>query len=94
MKKIFTTIVAGLMISAQVLAVSVKDVCGQFDGDLWIDWDEYPNRSVYLLPGAVENTLTTPYSVMGFANSIWRMAPMIALPISVVRWRTSSHVCS
>lgn len=68
MKKIFTTIVAGLMISAQVLAVSVKDVCGQFDGDLWIDWDEYPNRSVYLLPGAVENTLTFVLPDFTFGN--------------------------
>ena len=58
MKKIFTVLVAGLMISAQVMAVSPKDVCGQFDGKLLIDWDEYPSRSVYLMPGAKENTLT------------------------------------
>ena len=37
MKKIFTFLVAGLMISAQVMAVTVKDVCGQFDGLLNID---------------------------------------------------------
>jgi len=58
MKKVFTTLMAGLMISAQVLAVSVKDVCGQFDGDLNIGGDPYPNRSVYLLPGVVDNTVT------------------------------------
>ncbi|MBR1878818.1 MAG: PCMD domain-containing protein [Paludibacteraceae bacterium] len=58
MKKIFTTLVAGLMISAQVLAVSVKDVCGQFTGDLNIGGDPYPNKSVYLLPGVVDNTVT------------------------------------
>ena len=58
MKKIFTVLVAGLMISAQALAVSTKDVCGQFAGNLLIDWDEYPGRSVYLLPGATDNTLT------------------------------------
>ena len=58
MKKIFTVLVAGLMISAQALALSTKDVCGQFRGDLLIDWDEYPGRSIYLLPGATDNTLT------------------------------------
>jgi len=49
---------AGLMISAHVLAVSVKDVCGQFDGDLNIGGTMYPNKSVYLLPGVVDNTVT------------------------------------
>jgi len=58
MKKIFTTLVAALMLSAHVFAVSSKDVCGQFSGTLYIDWDEYPGRSVYLLPGAVENSVT------------------------------------
>ena len=58
MKKIFTTLFAGLMISAQVLAASAKDVCGQFTGTLMIDWTPFENRSVYLLPGAEENTLT------------------------------------
>ena len=57
-KKIFTVLVAGLMISAQMMAVSTKDVCGQFAGNLLIDWDEYPGRSVYLLPGTTDNTLT------------------------------------
>ena len=58
MKKIFTVLVAGLMISAQVMAVSIMDVCGQFNGELWIDWDSYGSKSVYLLPGTTENTLT------------------------------------
>lgn len=58
MKKIFTTVLAGLMMSAQVMAVSVKDVCGQFKGDLNIGGQAYPNKSVYLLPGVTENTLT------------------------------------
>lgn len=58
MKKIFTVLVAGLMISAQVTAITVKDVCGQFDGDLNIGGKNYPNKSVYLIPGVVENTLT------------------------------------
>lgn len=58
MKKLFTTIIAGLMISAQVMAVSVKDVCGQFDGNLNIGSQLYPNKSVYLLPGVEENTVT------------------------------------
>ena len=58
MKKILTSIAAGLMISAQVLAVSVKDVCGRFNGDLNIGGTPYPNKSVYLLPGVVDNTVT------------------------------------
>lgn len=58
MKKIFTVLVAGLMISAQVMAVTVQDVCGQFDGLLNIDGQNYPNKSVYLLPGTTDNTLT------------------------------------
>lgn len=58
MKKIFTTLFAGLMISAQVMAVSIDDICGKFDGNLNIGGDPYPNKSVYLLPGVTENTVT------------------------------------
>ena len=70
MKKIFTVLVAGLMMSAQVMAVSTKDVCGQFDGELWLDWDSYGSKSVYLLPGATENTLTfvLPNFMFGAVN--------------------------
>ena len=59
MKKIFTTLFAGLMISAQVMAVSVLDVCGQYEGDLLLgSEDKYPESQVYLLPGVTDNTLT------------------------------------
>ena len=58
MKKVFFTLLAGLMVSAQVMAVSVKDVCGQFKGLLQIGWEPYPERTIYLLPGTVENTVT------------------------------------
>ena len=58
MKKVFLSIIAGILVSAQVLAVSVKDVCGQFNGDLNIAGSVYPNRAVYLLPGTVDNTIT------------------------------------
>ena len=58
MRKIFTVLVAGLMMSAQVMAVSTKDVCGQFNGMLNIGGQEYPDKSIYLLPGTVDNTLT------------------------------------
>lgn len=50
MKKIFTVLVAGLMISAQVMAVTVQDVCGTFKGMLNIGGQTYPNKSIYLLP--------------------------------------------
>lgn len=59
MKKIFTTLFAGLMISAQVMAVSIMDVCGQYEGDLLLGAeDKYPESQVYLLPGVTDNTLT------------------------------------
>lgn len=58
MKKIFTILFAGLTVSAQVWAVSAKDVCGQFEGDLNIAGSAYPNKTVYLLPGTVDNTVT------------------------------------
>ena len=59
MKKIFTTLFAGLMISAQVMAVSIMDVCGQYEGDLLLgSEDKYPESQVYLLPGVTDNTLT------------------------------------
>ncbi len=58
MKKIFTVLVAGLMISAQVMAVSIMDVCGKYDGTLLLDSEEYPGSEVYLLPGVTDNTLT------------------------------------
>jgi len=59
MKKIFTTLFAGLMISAQVMAVSIMDVCGQYEGDLLLgSEDKYPESQVYLLPGVTDSTLT------------------------------------
>lgn len=58
MKKIFTIIAAALMMSAQVFAVTTKDVCGQFKGFLQIGWEPYPDKVIYLLPGATENTVT------------------------------------
>ena len=58
MRRIFTILFAGLMVSAQVWAVDAKDVCGQFDGDLNIAGSAYPNKTVYLLPGTVDKTVT------------------------------------
>ncbi len=58
MKKIFTTIFAVLMVSAQVMAVTVADVCGQFKGDLNVGGEPYPNKEIFLLPGTVDNALT------------------------------------
>ena len=81
MKKIFTVLVAGLMMSAQVMAVTVNDVCGQFNGDLNIDGMPYPNKSVYLLPGVTENTLTfvLPDFLYGKANLGDIVLPNIAM---------------
>lgn len=58
MKKIFSVIFAGLMMSAQTFAVTPSDICGRFDGMINIGGNLYPNKSVYLIPGAVENTVT------------------------------------
>ena len=81
MKKIFTVLVAGLLMSVQAMAVSVKDVCGQFNGDLNIDGMPYPNKSVYLLPGVTENTLTfvLPDFLYGKANLGDIVLPNIAM---------------
>ena len=58
MKKVFISLFAALMVAVQVLAVNVKDVCGQFDGDLNIGGIPYQGKSVYLLPGVVDGTVT------------------------------------
>ena len=58
MKKIFFTLFAGLMVSAQVMAVSVAEVCGQYNGNLNIGGTNYPNKTICLLPGTVQNTVT------------------------------------
>ncbi len=81
MKKIFTVLVAGLLMSVQAMAVSVKDVCGQFNGDLYISGMPYPNKSVYLLPGVTENTLTfvLPDFLYGKANLGDIVLPNIAM---------------
>ena len=81
MKKIFTVLVAGLMMSAQVMAVSVKEVCGQFNGDLNIGGTPYPNKSVYLLPGVTQGTLTfvLPDFQYGKANLGDIVLPNIAM---------------
>lgn len=58
MKKIFTVLVAGLMMTAQVMAVTVQDVCGTFKGMLNIGGQVYSDKSIYLLPGTVDNAVT------------------------------------
>ena len=58
MKKLFLTILAGLMVSAQVVAVSVSDVCGRYEGDLNVDGKTFADKMIYLLPGTVNNTVT------------------------------------
>jgi len=66
MKKIFSIIVAGLMISAQVFAVTPKDVCGQFHGNLNIAGEIVPDKDIYMLPGVEANTLTFVLPHFGF----------------------------
>ena len=81
MKKIITTLFAGLMMSAQVMAVTVNDVCGQFKGLLQIGWEPYPEKTIYLLPGTVENTVTfvLPDFTFGAQNLGNIVLPNIAL---------------
>lgn len=66
MKKVFSIIIAGLMVSAQVFAVTPKDVCGQFKGDLNIMGEIVPDKDIYLLPGVEANTLTFVLPHFGF----------------------------
>ncbi len=47
-----------MLLSSSILAVTPREVCGQFNGDLIIDGQIYPSKSVYLLLGVVDNTLT------------------------------------
>ncbi len=58
MKKGFFTLMAGVMMSAQMMAVTTQDVCGRFQGLLNIGGQTYQNKQVYLLPGTVDNTVT------------------------------------
>ena len=58
MKKNLFTLLAGTLFSASVMALTTKDVCGQFVGDLNIAGSLYPSKTVYLLPGAKDNTVT------------------------------------
>ena len=58
MKKILSILAAGLLLTTQLLAVTPKEVCGQYDGDLNIGGDLYPSKSIFLLPGVTDNTLT------------------------------------
>ena len=58
MKKVFFTLLAGLLVSAQMWAVTAKEVCGEYDGILNIAGLVYPNKAVYLLPGVAEGSVT------------------------------------
>ena len=58
MKKLFLTILAGLLVSAQVSAVSVSDVCGRYNGNLTVDGVDFADKMIYLLPGTVNNSVT------------------------------------
>jgi len=58
MKKNILMLAAGLLLTAQIQAVTPEQVCGRFDGDLNIGGDFYPSKSVYLLPGVTGGTLT------------------------------------
>ena len=89
MKKIFTTLFAGLLISAQVMAITVMDVCGRYDGTLLLDSEEYPESQVYLLPGVTDNTLTfvlpdfkfNGVSLGSIVLQILLSARMVSLPL-------------
>ena len=58
MKKIFTILFAGMAFSASIMAVTTREVCGQFNGNLNIAGSLYPEKSIYLLPGTVDNAVT------------------------------------
>ena len=44
MKKVIFTLLAGLMVSAQMFAVTAKEVCGEYDGNLNIAGVVYENK--------------------------------------------------
>lgn len=58
MKKNILFVACTALMAVHAFAVSVKDVCGQYRGDLMLGTDTYNSRSIYLLPGSENNTLT------------------------------------
>jgi len=56
MKKILTVLLA--FIAVVVQAVTVNDAAGTYKGMLNIGGQEYPNKEVYILPGAEAGTIT------------------------------------
>lgn len=58
MNKILSILAAGLLLTVQAMAVTPEQVCGRFDGNLNIGGTPYPSKSIFLLPGVAENTLT------------------------------------
>ena len=58
MKKILSIIVCMFMLCSTLMAVTVNNVVGAFDGTLKIGDTNYPNKEIYILPGVENNTVT------------------------------------
>jgi hypothetical protein len=58
MKKIFTTVIMACVLAVSVMAVTVDDASGVYQGNLNIGGTPYPNKEIYILPGVTANTIT------------------------------------
>lgn len=58
MKKILSVIVCMFMLCSTLMAETVNNVVGAFDGTLKIGDTDYPNKEIYILPGVESNTVT------------------------------------
>lgn len=58
MKKTLFVIVCMFMLCSTLMAETVNNVVGAFDGTLKIGDTDYPNKEIYILPGVESNTVT------------------------------------
>ena len=57
MKKLFS-IIAATLFAASLSAITVRDICGRYDGDLDIAGEPFPSKSIFLFPGVMDSTVT------------------------------------
>ncbi len=80
MKKIFTLLLSCMCV-ATMLAVTVDEVSGTFKGTLNIGGSLYPNKEVYILPGAEQNTITFVLPEFKYNNAPLGDIVLVNIPI-------------
>ncbi len=69
MKKLIIVSLACLIGMAHAAALTPREVSGMFRGDLNIGGSMYPDKTIYLLPGTVDSTLTFVLPDFSFNNA-------------------------